>query len=80
MAACIGVAFLAFFVFLIPEIIGVISPAAEDTFSEWVFDLPIGWILVISVLFAVAGLALIWAAGHFIEGWRRRRGIERRNK
>lgn len=61
---------------LIPELAGVLSPEAEDTFSEWVWDLPLAAVIAISLLFVVIGVTFTWAAGHFIEGWRARRGEE----
>lgn len=58
---------------LIPELIGVISPEVEDTFSEWVWDLPWPAVLGISGLFGLTGAVFVWSAGHFIEGYRRRK-------
>lgn len=66
--------FLVLAVWLIPEIAGVLDPAAEDTYSEIIFDLPLGWVLLISLLHLVAGVVFVWSAGHFIEGYRRRKG------
>lgn len=81
MIALMGLAFGALAAFLVPELIGVLSPGTEDTFSEWVWDLPTWAVWVVSVLFVLAGVPLIWAAGHFLEGnsrrkpkWRRREG------
>lgn len=73
MIALLAVAAVAVGLFAVPEIAGVISPAAEDTFSEWVFDLPLPAVLAISTVFALVGAVAVWAAGHFLEGWKRRR-------
>lgn len=76
MIALMAVAFGALGLWLIPELIGVFSPAVEDTYSEWVFDLPPVWVLAIAGLHGVAGVVLVWSAGHFIEGYSRRRKEE----
>lgn len=76
MIALMGIAFAALLIWLVPELIGVLSPAAEDTYSEWVWDLPFGPLLGIVLLHGVAGILMIWSAGHFIEGYRRRRRKE----
>jgi hypothetical protein len=77
MIGLMGAAFLAMFLWVIPELIGVFSEEAEDTFSEWVWDLPLWAILVIVVLFCVAGLLMIGASWHFLEGYGRRRRKEK---
>ena len=77
MIVCMGVAFGALFIWLVPELLGAFSPAAEDTYSEWVWDQPLWQVLTIASLHMVAGIAFIWSAGHFIEGWKRRRDDER---
>lgn len=77
MIILMGIAFGALFVWLVPELIGVFSPAAEDTYSEWVWDQDLWAVLSIAGLHGIAGVVLIWSAGHFIEGWKRRRDIER---
>lgn len=60
-------------VWLVPEIKGILSPASEDTFSEWVWDLP-GWVMLsIAAFHLVAGVLFVWSAGHFVEGWAARR-------
>lgn len=69
-------AFTFLLLWLIPELIGIFDPATEDTFSEWVFDLSFGPVLFISILFAFTGMVFVWAGGHFIEGYRRRRRAE----
>lgn len=76
MIALMAVAFIALMLWLVPELIGVFDPATEDTFSEWVFDLSFGPVLSISVLFIFTGVAFVWAGGHFLEGYKRRRRIE----
>lgn len=77
MIALMFVAYAALTVWLYPEIVGIISPAAEDTFSEWVWDTP-GWVFWSIVVFhAAAGVAFVWSSGHFIEGRIRRRRLEK---
>lgn len=73
MIVLMGLAFFFLAVWAVPEIIGIVSPAAEDTFSEWVFDLPWYGVLAVSGLFLIAGVLFVWSAGHFIEGFRRRK-------
>lgn len=80
MIALMGVAFGALGLWLIPELIGVFSSGTEDTYSEWVFDLDLWAVLGIGSLHAVAGVAFIWSAGHFIEGYARRRRVEKRTR
>ena len=80
MAALMTGVFLLLAVWLVPELAGVISPEAEDTYSEIIFDLPWLAVLAVSGLHLVAGVVFVWSAGHFIEGYRRRRGIERKHK
>ena len=72
-----GGAFGFLFIWLVPELQGVISSGEEDTYSEWVWDLPGIWMYVVSALHAVAGVAFVWSAGHFIEGYKRRRNREK---
>jgi cytochrome bd-type quinol oxidase subunit 2 len=79
MASLMTGVFLLLAVWLVPEIAGVISPEAEDTYSEIIFDLPWLAVLAVSALHLVAGVVFVWSAGHFIEGYRRRRGIEKQN-
>lgn len=73
MIALIAGAFLFLLAFLIPEFVGVFDPAPEDTLSEWVFDLPLPAVLGIAGLFVLTGVVFVWAGGHFVEGWNRRR-------
>lgn len=64
---------VSLFLWLIPEVRGIFDPAAEDTYSEWVWDLPLWATLSIAALHLLAGVLFIWSAGHFIEGWVNRR-------
>ena len=50
------------------EVRGVLSPAEEDTYSEWVWDLPAPVVGGFAVFHALVGLVSSWAALHFIEG------------
>lgn len=59
------------------ELVGVFSDASEDTYSEWVFDLPLWGVLIIVGLHLIWGFLLIGSAWHFLEGWGRRRKIEK---
>jgi len=78
MIALMAVVFALLFIWLIPETIGLFDPATEDTFSEWVFDLALFPVVVISVLFIITGGTFLWAGGHFLEGYKRRRRAEER--
>lgn len=69
-------AYIALLIFAVVEIRGVMSASAEDTLSEWVWDLPFPVMLAVSVLFVLTGAIFIWAGGHFLEGFSRRRKIE----
>ncbi len=79
MIILMGIAFGALLVFLVPELIGVVNSTGEDTYSEWVWDLPLPAVISIAVLHGLAGVAFVWSAGHFIEGWSRRRRKEKKN-
>ena len=59
------------------ELVGVFSSESEDTYSEWVFDLPLWGVLAVVALHLVWGFLLIGSAWHFLEGWGRRRRIEK---
>lgn len=78
MVILMAIVWISLFLWVIPEIFGVISPEFEDTYSEWVWDLPIWGLLVIVFLHVVAGILLLWSAGHFVEGYVRRRRKEGR--
>lgn len=77
MIVLMAVAFGALLLWLIPEFVGVFSEATEDTYSEWVWDLPLWAVIGLSVLQGIAGFALIASVWHYLEGWARRRRIER---
>lgn len=73
MATLMGVAYLALFIFTIPELKGIFQgDGGEDTYSEWVWDLPAWAVYTIAAIHLVAGVALVWSSGHFIEGMLRR--------
>ena len=55
------------------EIERLFSKKPEDTYSEWVWDLPLWAMLAIAAFHLVAGILFVWSAGHFIEGWQSRR-------
>ena len=80
MIALMAIAFAALLLWVVPEVLGIASPEAEDTFSEWVWDLPLPAVVLIALLFGIAGVLFVWSAGHFIEGYRRRRGIEKKDR
>lgn len=73
--AGVTIMYFGFIVFAIPEVLGILDPAPEDTFSEWVWDLPLWGTLFFVVTFAVVALIGAWASIHFVEGYvaRRRR-------
>lgn len=73
MIGLMAVAWTSLLLWLVPEVTGILSPDAEDTYSEWVWDLPLWAILCIAVLHVIAGVLFIWSAGHFLEGWSARR-------
>ena len=73
MITYMAVAFFSLFLWLIPEVQGILSKKPEDTYSEWVWDLPLWATLGIAALHLVAGILFVWSAGHFIEGWNARR-------
>lgn len=77
MIATLAVALAALLGFALIEIGGIVSLEGEDTFSEWVWDLNLGWVIAISVVFAVVAIIAAWAAIHFIEGYVARRRRER---
>ncbi len=73
MIGLMAVAFLSLGLWLIPEVRGIFSKQPEDTYSEWVWDLPLWAMLAIAAFHLVAGVLFVWSAGHFIEGWQARR-------
>lgn len=78
MIALLTIALAAIVAFAVPEVAGIISPGAEDTFSEWVWDLPLWAVLSISLVFSVVAVIAAWAGVHFIEGYVTRRRKERK--
>lgn len=69
------IVYVALIIWSFPEIIGIISETAEDTFSEWVWDAP-DWIFwPLTIFHGIAGGTFVWSAGHFIEGRQRRKRI-----
>jgi len=72
MVTLMAVVFASLFVFLIPEIRGIVAGGEEDTYSEWVWDLNPWAVYTIATLHILAGVAFIWSGGHFIEGMLRR--------
>ena len=76
MLALMGVAFTLMLVWAVWEVRGIISPQAEDTYSEWFFDRPLAVLIPLALLHLVAGVLFVWSSLHFIEGWVRRRNDE----
>ena len=70
-------AFILMAVWTVWEVRGILDPAGEDTYSEWFFDLPLVWLIPLSLFHVFVGVLFVWAGLHFIEGWIRRRGEER---
>lgn len=77
MIGCMAVAYAGLIGFLFWEIPGALDTIRENTLSEWVWDLPLPFVLSISGLFFLTAAVMAWAGGHFIEGYFRRRQIER---
>lgn len=77
MAIAMAIALVALLGWGVLELMGVFSSAVEDTWSEWVWDQDLWLVLTIVFLHGVGGLLLIWSAGHFLEGYARRRKQER---
>ncbi len=73
MIVLMGFAYFTLSIWLVPEIRGVLSVAKEDTYSEWVWDLPQWAVLSIAAFHLIAGVLFVWSSGHFIEGWSARR-------
>lgn len=74
MIGLMAVAWASLSLWMIPEVRGIFDPAQEDTYSEWVWDLPLWATLGIAAFHVVAGVLFVWSGGHFIEGWWARRG------
>ena len=77
MIGALSAAFVSIAVFVVPEVVGILSSSSEDTFSEWVWDLELPGVIAISLVFAVVAIIAAWASVHFIEGWVARRRRER---
>ena len=77
MVGLMVIAFSAMLLWVVPEMVGVFSPAAEDTYSEFIWDLPFWAVVVVVLLQCAAGLLLIGSSWHFLEGYGRRRRIEK---
>lgn len=60
-------------VWTVPEVIGILSDNAEDTYSEWVWDLPAWGVASVTAAHGLVGVLFVWSAGHFVEGWLSRR-------
>jgi hypothetical protein len=67
------VAAICLVAFAVIELAGVFNPATEDTFTEWVADLDLIYVLAIGGLSAVVGAFGIWSLGHYLEWWGRRK-------
>lgn len=69
-----GLALLLLIPFGVIEIIGIIDPAIEDTFSEYWFDVQNPWLFwPFAIGSTVAGAILTWSGLHYIEGRIRRK-------
>lgn len=62
-------AYTTLLIWVVPELMGVFNPATEDTYSEWVWDLPAWAVITIAVLHFIAGAVFLWSSVHFIHGW-----------
>lgn len=80
MIVLMAIAFAALLLWLIPELIGVFSPEREDTYSEWVWDQSLWFVIGLSLFQAIVGLVMIASTWHYLEGWARRRRLERQSR
>ena len=78
MIVLMGIALAALIGWGVVELGGVFSEAKEDTHSEWVWDLPLWSILLLSAVQIVVGILAVASTWHYLEGWARRRRTERR--
>lgn len=79
MLTFMGLAFLNMIIWSVYEIRGLIDPAAEDTYSEYWFDVMNDWLFwPIVILHIAAGVLFTWAGLHFVEGRIRRHKYEKR--
>ncbi len=67
MGLLMGGVFVLAGIWLVPEIIGIVSPATEDTYTELVRDQPGWWFWPIVIGHLIMGVLSTWAALHFIE-------------
>jgi len=74
-----GASIVLLLLWSVVELVGVVNPNVEDTYSEWVFDLPLWGVITIVFIHVVWGVLLIGSAWHFIEGWVVRRRKERKS-
>ena len=79
MLSLMGGVFVLLAIWAAWELVGIFNAAPEDTYSEWFFDLPLGWLIPLAGLHLVTGILFVWSSLHFIEGWVRRRQHERNN-
>jgi high-affinity Fe2+/Pb2+ permease len=78
MIVLMGIAVGALIPWTVIELIGALDGKQnENTYSEWVWDLPIAAVLAIVAVQLLAGVAAIASTWHFLEGWARRRRRER---
>ena len=77
MVALMLVFWVSALLWVVPELIGVFSETAEDTYSEVIWDLPLAGMLAVVGLHIVGGVLLLGSAWHFVEGYGRRRRIEK---
>lgn len=77
MIALMGVAVAALIGWSIPELVGAFGRCVECTYSEWVWDLPLWAVLVISAVQLVVGFLAVGSVWHYLEGWVRRRRAEK---
>lgn len=77
MIVCAGIILVALIVFGWWEVRGILSGVAEQTFSEWVWDLDL-WVLIpLTVVSFVLAITFGWFTIHIWEGYVRRRRRER---
>lgn len=78
MIACAAIALVALIVFGVWEIRGIIDPALEDTFSEWVWDLDLILLIPLTAISLILAIVFGWFTIHIWEGYVMRKRLSHR--